>query len=135
MALLAAALMLCAPLPGHYVWRLLYPITGIAHLRDYLGHLRFIAVVLCVIYSAACRLAPDDQVESLVCRADVPCRNLGTTILRGGALWIRAEGVDARIAQLMSCAGSGAFLRQQCGCGSEGLRDIHRCGLTREAQQ
>jgi hypothetical protein len=92
MALLAAALMLCAPLPGHYVWRLLYPITGIAHLRDYLGHLCFIAVVLCVIYSAACRLAPDDQVESLMRRADVPCRNLGTTILRGGALWITAEG-------------------------------------------
>jgi hypothetical protein len=32
----------------------------------------FIAVVLCVIYSAACRLAPDDQVESLMRRADVP---------------------------------------------------------------
>jgi hypothetical protein len=72
MVLLAAALMLCAPVPGHYVWRILYPVTGIAHLRDYLGHLCFIAVVLCVIYSAACRLAPDDRVESLMRRADVP---------------------------------------------------------------
>ena len=63
---------LCIPANGRYVGRLLFEVTGIGHLRDYIGHSCFIAASITMVHVAASRLMPDDQVGRFMRRVEVP---------------------------------------------------------------
>ncbi|ORW44918.1 hypothetical protein AWB90_16000 [Mycobacterium paraense] len=62
---------LCMPYPS-YLGKLLFALTGIAHLRDFIGHLFLISGTCAVIYTAACRLLPDSDLDPLLRKIEVP---------------------------------------------------------------
>jgi hypothetical protein len=65
-------LALCIPMPGCYLGRALFAVTGIAHLRDYFGHLCFLAATASLMFGVASRLLPDDQIERFMRRIEYP---------------------------------------------------------------
>jgi hypothetical protein len=72
---------LCAPAMSHYLEGALFRITGVAHLRDFFGHVLFICAIGFVIYACACRLAPDDELEDLLHKIEFPGAIAGGTML------------------------------------------------------
>ena len=66
------AFALVSPTQGRWLNQALFNLTGIAHLSDYFGHLLFICAVCSVIYAAACRLVPDDELEALLHKIEIP---------------------------------------------------------------
>jgi hypothetical protein len=72
---------LCAPAMSHYLEPALFRITGIAHLRDLFGHVLLICAICCVIYACACRLVPDDELEDVLHKIELPASVAGGTML------------------------------------------------------
>jgi hypothetical protein len=72
---------LCAPAMSHYLEHALFRISGVAHLRDFFGHVLFICAICCVIYACACRLAPDHELESVLYKIEFPCAIAAGTML------------------------------------------------------
>jgi hypothetical protein len=72
---------LCAPAMSHYLGQALFRITGIAHLQDLFGHVLFICAICCVIYACACRLVPDDELEALLHKIEIPGAVAGAGML------------------------------------------------------
>jgi hypothetical protein len=71
---------LCAPAMSHYLEHALFRISGVAHLRDFFGHVLFICAICYVIYACACRLVPDLELESVLYKIEFP------GALAGGAM-------------------------------------------------
>lgn len=63
---------LCIPANGRYLGRWIFALTGIAHLRDYAGHLCFMAAAAAMVYVAASRLLPDGHMEQFMRRIEIP---------------------------------------------------------------
>ena len=72
---------LCAPVQSRYLGQALFRITGVAHIRDFFGHVLFICAACCVIYACACRLVPDDELEDLLHKIELPGTVAGGTML------------------------------------------------------
>src|SRR6201987_359569 len=72
---------LCAPAMSHYLEHALFRISGVAHLRDFFGHVFFICAICCVIYACACRLVPDHELESVLYKIELPGAIAGGTTL------------------------------------------------------
>jgi hypothetical protein len=72
---------LCAPAMSHYLEHPLFRISGVAHLRDFFGHVLFICAICCVIYACACRLVPDHELESVLYKIEFPGAVAGGTML------------------------------------------------------
>src|SRR6201985_1629726 len=72
---------LCAPAMSHYLGHALFRISGVAHLRDFVGHVFFICAICCVIYACACRLVADDELEDLLHKIEFPGSLAGGTML------------------------------------------------------
>jgi hypothetical protein len=63
---------LSAPVMSGYLEHPLFRISGVAHLRDFFGHVLFICAICCVIYACACRLVPDHELESVLYKIEFP---------------------------------------------------------------
>lgn len=63
---------LCMPIQSHYLGNALSAVTGISHLRDYFGHLFYLAGTAAVVYAVSLRLFPDDQLRRFMRRVEVP---------------------------------------------------------------
>jgi hypothetical protein len=72
---------LCAPAMSRYLEPALFRITGVAHLRDFFGHVLFICAICGVIYACACRLVPDRELESVLYKIEFPGAIAGGTML------------------------------------------------------
>jgi hypothetical protein len=72
---------LCAPAMSHYLEHALFRICGVAHLRDFFGHVLFICAICGVIYACACRLVADDELESVLYKIEFPGAIAGGTML------------------------------------------------------
>lgn len=72
MLLQVAGFVLCAPFEGPTLGRMLFYLTGVAHIRDYLAHMCFISAILAVLYAVTMRLLPDEQVELFMRRIEIP---------------------------------------------------------------
>jgi hypothetical protein len=72
---------LTAPAMSHYLEHALFRISGVAHLRDFFGHVLFICAICCVIYACACRLVPDHELESVLYKIELPGAIAGGTML------------------------------------------------------
>ncbi len=72
---------LSTPAMSHYLERPLFRISGVAHLRDFFGHVLFICAICCVIYAAACRLVPDRELESVLYKIEFPAAIAGGAML------------------------------------------------------
>lgn len=72
---------LTAPAMSHYLEHALFRISGVAHLRDFFGHVLFICAICCVIYACACRLVPDHELESVLYKIEFPGAIAGGTML------------------------------------------------------
>ena len=72
---------LCAPAMSRYLEHALFRITGVAHLRDFFGHVLFICAICGVIYACACRLVPDRELESVLYKIEFPGAIAGGTML------------------------------------------------------
>jgi hypothetical protein len=66
---------------SHYLEPALFRISGVAHLRDFFGHVLFICAICCVIYACACRLVPDHELESVLYKVEFPGAIAGGTML------------------------------------------------------
>jgi uncharacterized membrane protein YsdA (DUF1294 family) len=77
---------LCAPAMSHYLEHPLFRITGVAHLRDFFGHVLFICAICWVIYACACRLVPDHELESVLYKIELPGAIAAGTMLAAIAL-------------------------------------------------
>jgi hypothetical protein len=67
-----AGYLLCIPLLGCWLGGLLFHLTGMTHIRDYLGHLCFIAASTTIITVVAARLMPDNEIERFMRRVEIP---------------------------------------------------------------
>jgi hypothetical protein len=64
---------LCIPSAYHYIGRWLFELTGVTHLRDFLGHMAFMAASVTITYAVASRLLPDRRaVERFMLRVEYP---------------------------------------------------------------
>jgi hypothetical protein len=72
---------LCAPIQSRYLGHALFALTGIAHLSDLFGHVLFICAICLVIYACACRLVPDDELEYVLHKIELPGSIAGATML------------------------------------------------------
>ena len=72
---------LCAPAMSRYLEHALFRITGVAHLRDFFGHVLFICAICGVIYACACRLVPDRELESVLYKIEFPGAIAGGVML------------------------------------------------------
>jgi hypothetical protein len=64
---------LCIPAAYSYIGRYLFQLTGITHLRDFLGHLAFLAASTTITYAVASRLLPDRKAtERFMRRIEIP---------------------------------------------------------------
>jgi uncharacterized membrane protein len=77
---------LCAPAMSHYLEHPLFRISGVAHLRDFFGHVLFICAICSVIYACACRLVPDHELESVLYKIEFPGAIAAGTMLAAIAL-------------------------------------------------
>jgi hypothetical protein len=66
---------------SRYLEPALFRITGVAHLRDFFGHVLFICAICGVIYACACRLVPDRELESVLYKIEFPGAIAGGTML------------------------------------------------------
>jgi hypothetical protein len=66
---------------SRYLEHALFRITGVAHLRDFVGHVLFICAICCVIYACACRLVADHELESVLYKVEFPGAIAGGTML------------------------------------------------------
>jgi len=64
--------LLCMPSQSFLLGRALHTLTGVAHLRDYLGHLCCLAAIACVICAVAYRLLPQTDIERFLVWIEVP---------------------------------------------------------------
>jgi hypothetical protein len=71
---------LCAPQAGDYIGPALFAVTHTAHMRDFFGHLCFIAATSAVIYAATYRLS-SQETHKLMCKVDRPGAAAGATML------------------------------------------------------
>lgn len=71
-ALQGVGFFLCVPIQGEWLGPIIFNLTGVAHLRDYVGHLCFMAAAGSLIYTVATRLLPARQVDSFMRRLEVP---------------------------------------------------------------
>jgi hypothetical protein len=81
LTLQAVAFVLCAPQTNPYIGKMLYAVSHIAHLDDFLGHICFIAAASAGIYAAAYRLMTEDELEVVMCRVDKPAITASLTML------------------------------------------------------
>ncbi len=72
---------LSTPAMSHYLERPLFRISGVAHLRDFFGHVLFIGAICCVIYACVCRLVPDRELESVLYKIEFPAAIAGGAML------------------------------------------------------
>jgi hypothetical protein len=77
---------LSAPAMSHYLEDALFRISGVAHLRDFFGHVLFICAICSVIYACACRLVPDHELESVLYKIEFPGAIAAGTMLAALAL-------------------------------------------------
>ena len=127
---------LCAPAMSRYLEPALFRITGVAHLRDFFGHVLFICAICGVIYACACRLVPDRELESVLYKIEIPASIAGGAMLAAITLshnlsrepppdfvnvpcdfWLRVTGSPTGPSSCTYCASSSDC----CGC----------CGATR----
>lgn len=80
-ALQVAGFILCMPIQSKYLGRWLLHLTGMPHLRDFVGHLCFIAGVSSIIYTIACRLVSKQAVEVLMRWIELPSAIAGMCML------------------------------------------------------
>lgn len=66
-----AGFFLCMPIQGEWLGPAIFSVAGIAHLRDYFGHLCFLAALAAMIYVVASRLLPDRHIESFMRRIEI----------------------------------------------------------------
>ena len=72
---------ICAPAMSHYLGHAMFRITGVEHLNDFFGHVLFICAICLVIYACACRLVPDNELEDLLHKIELPGAVAGGTML------------------------------------------------------
>lgn len=72
---------LCIPANSRYLGRWMFTLMGVAHLRDYVGHLCFLSAAGAMIYVAASRLLPDENLERFMRRIEIPAATAALAML------------------------------------------------------
>lgn len=72
LAFQAGGFILCIPGQADYIGRVLFALTGTAHLRDYFGHLCFMCAAADVVCAMMCRLVPQRELEARAARIERP---------------------------------------------------------------
>jgi hypothetical protein len=79
--------------PAHSpIGQAVYAVTGVAHLRDFLGHVAFICSCCCVIYSAALRLVPDSELRLMMHKVEIPSCLAVSTMLAAITNTVKLKG-------------------------------------------
>jgi hypothetical protein len=94
---------------SHYLEHPLFRITGVAHLRDFFGHVLFICAICCVIYACACRLVADHELESVLYQIEFPGAIAGGTMLAAIALSHNLSANRPRISSTCRATSGFAF--------------------------
>lgn len=72
---------LCAPFESRFLGHAMFALTGVAHLRDFFGHVFFVCAACFVIYAAAGRVVPDHKMEPLLKKIELPSALAAGTML------------------------------------------------------
>lgn len=95
-ALQAAGFVLCMPAQGRWIGRALFGLTGITHIRDYIGGVCYLAATCAVVYGVAYRLTSAEQLERSMRFAEIPATVAALVMLvcLMSSRSLRVRGVD-----------------------------------------